>query len=92
MPDKKKVPLAAVIKYDALKDDAPRITAKGAGHLAEKIISLARKHNIPIREDANLVQVLMKLDIDRQIPPELYRAIAEILVFVYTLNERRRGY
>ncbi len=82
---------AAAIKYDAKKDTAPRVTAKGKGLIAEKIIELARKHNVPIKEDPALVQVLYQLEIDDHIPPELYKAIAEILVFVYSLNEEWRS-
>ncbi len=82
--------LAAAIRYDADKSDAPRLTAKGSGQVAEKIIELARRHDIPVREDRVLVQILSKLDIDRQIPPELYRAVAEILAFVYSANEQYR--
>ncbi|MCU0530970.1 MAG: EscU/YscU/HrcU family type III secretion system export apparatus switch protein, partial [Syntrophales bacterium] len=69
--------MAAAIRYDPDNSDAPRLTAKGSGHVAEKIIELARRHDIPVREDKALVQILSKLDIDRQIPPELYRAVAE---------------
>ncbi len=87
-PDARKV--AAAIRYDSAKDDAPRLTAKGKGHMAEKIIELARRHNIPIRTDYALVDILSKLDLDQQIPPELYRAVAEILAFVYSTNEKYR--
>ncbi len=82
--------LAAALKYDPKKNDAPLLTAKGRGVIAEKIISLARKNGIPIKEDPCLVQILSKLDIDEQIPPVLYKAVAEVLAFVYALNERRR--
>jgi flagellar biosynthesis protein len=95
MPVKKKKEsgqskMAAAIRYDSAKDDAPRLTAKGKGHVAEKIIELARKHNIPIRTDQALVHILSKLDLDQHIPPELYRAVAEILAFVYSANEQYR--
>ena len=82
--------MAAAIRYDAAKDDAPRLTAKGKGHVAERIIELARRHDIPIRSDRALIQILSKLDLDQQIPPELYRAVAEILAFVYQANEKYR--
>ncbi len=82
--------LAAAIRYDSAKDDAPRLTAKGRGHMAERIIELARQHNIPIRTDRALVNILSKLDLDQHIPPELYRAVAEILAFVYSANEQYR--
>lgn len=83
--------IAAAIKYDAKKDAAPRVTAKGQGLIAEKIIEIARENNVPIKEDPALVQVLYKLDLDENIPPELYKAIAEILVFVYSLNREWRN-
>jgi flagellar biosynthesis protein len=95
MPVKKKKEserpkMAAAIRYDGAKDAAPRLTAKGSGHVADKIIELAHKHNIPIRTDRALINILSKLDIDQQIPPELYRAVAEILAFVYSTNEKYR--
>jgi len=82
--------LAAVLKYDAGKDRAPHLVAKGRGMIAEKIIKLAREHDIPIRNDPALVQILSKLDIDEAIPQELYQAVAEVLAFVYRMNEQRR--
>jgi len=82
--------LAAVLKYDAGKDRAPHLVAKGRGGVAEKIIELAVKHDIPITSDPALVQVLSKLDIDQTIPEELYQAVAEVLAFVYRMNEERR--
>ena len=95
MPMKKKseheqTRIAAAIRYDAARDDAPRLTAKGQGHVAERIIELARQHNIPVRSDKALIQILSQLDIDRHIPPDLYKAVAEILAFVYSANEKYR--
>ncbi|MCX5845014.1 MAG: EscU/YscU/HrcU family type III secretion system export apparatus switch protein [Deltaproteobacteria bacterium] len=86
-----KIRLAAALKYDPQEDAAPVMTAKGRGAIAEKIISIAKKNGIPIKEDPNLVQILSKLEIDEQISPVLYKAVAEILAFVYSLNEKRRG-
>lgn len=82
--------VAAALKYDTRKDTAPKVTAKGQGGVAEKIIELAKKNNVPIRSDPDLIQILSKLDIDEQIPIELYTAVAEILAFVYTVNNRYR--
>jgi flagellar biosynthesis protein len=82
--------LAAALQYEQEKDNAPKITAKGKGLIAEKIIELARENGVPIQQDTGLVQILCKLDIDEEIPVELYRAIAELLAFVYSMNERRR--
>ena len=82
------VPAAAALKYVPSKDSAPRVTAKGRGWIAEKILSLAREHGVPIREDADLVEILASLELDQEIPPECYAAVAEILAFVYSLNQR----
>lgn len=82
--------IAAAIKYDSKKDTAPRLTAKGRGSVAEKIIRLAIEHNIPIKKDTALVEILSRLNIDEEIPPELYKAVAEILAFIYSLNEQYR--
>jgi len=84
------ISIAAAITYDGKTDQAPRVTAKGRGDIADKIIELAKKNNIPLKKDPALVQILSRLDIDEEIPPELYRAVAEILAFVYNLNERYR--
>ena len=89
MDSKKKRTVAAAIKYDPDRDLAPRVTAKGKGHVAERIIELAKKHDIPIKSDPGLVEILNRLDIDEQIPVEVYRAVAEILAFVYSLNPNR---
>lgn len=88
--DRKK---AAALMYDAKKDSAPKVVAKGSGRIAERIIEIARHHNIPIKNDPELVEVLSSLDLYQDIPPELYRAVAEILVFLYRIskNESFRG-
>ncbi len=83
--------IAAALKYDDQKDVAPKVTAKGYGTVAEKIIALAKKNNIPIKNDPALVQILSKMDIDEPIPVELYKAVAEILAFVYSANDRYRN-
>jgi flagellar biosynthesis protein len=87
---KEEMTLAAALKYDTRKDAAPKVIAKGQGITAEKIIELAKKNNVPIKSDPGLVQILSKLDIDEQIPGELYKAVAEILAFVYSANNRYR--
>jgi flagellar biosynthesis protein len=82
-------PKAVALKYDENRDAAPRVAAKGRREVAEKIIDIARQHKIPVYEDPNLIQVLDALDVAAEIPPELYRAVAEVLAFVYRLNETR---
>lgn len=84
----KKVQFAAAISYDGTVDVAPKVTAKGCGFVAEKIIELAQKNNIPVRNDPGLVQILCRLDIDEQIPEDLYKAVAEILAYVYSINSK----
>ncbi|MBI5637670.1 MAG: EscU/YscU/HrcU family type III secretion system export apparatus switch protein [Nitrospinae bacterium] len=87
MTVKKEKPKKAVaLKYEKEKDRAPRVAAKGRGEVAKRIMEIAKEHNIPIREDADLVEVLSKLDLEEEIPPHLYRVIAEVLSFIYRIN------
>ncbi len=77
---------AAALKYRHGKDSAPKLVAKGKGKVAEKIIEIAKAHGIPVQEDEELVEFLSMLDLYQEIPPELYRAVAEILAFIYSLK------
>lgn len=89
MEDKPKADLqAAALRYQPEEDRTPRVTAKGRGCLADKILEMARAHNIPVREDKNLVQILSRLDLNQEIPPEVYEAVAAILTFVHRLTQR----
>jgi len=63
------------------------VTAKGKGFIAEKIIALAKENNIPIKEDPDLVHLLSQVDLNREIPASLYKVVAELLSFVYKLND-----
>lgn len=83
-----RVKKAVALKYEKSKDRAPRVTAKGARKIAERIIELAREKGIPITEDPDLVGALMKLDLQEQIPEELYKVVAEILAFAYRINKK----
>ena len=85
---KKTIKKAVALKYKPLEDKAPKVTAKGAGVVAEKIIALAKKHGIPVKDDPDLVEVLSKLDIEAEIPAGVYVAVAEILAFIYSMNGR----
>ena len=82
---------AVALKYDQSRDRTPLVAAKGKGELAERIIAIAKEHGIPIREDADLVEVLSRLDIENEIPPELYKAVAEILAFIYRVNHGEKN-
>ncbi len=79
---------AVALRYEPKKEAAPRLVAKGRGYLAEKIIELARLYDIPIRQDKKLLQILSRLDLEEEIPPEVYKAVAEILAFIYRLSNR----
>ncbi len=81
---------AAALKYLHGQDSAPKVVATGKGKVAEKIIEIARTYGIPIKEDRDLVEVLSSLDLYQEIPPELYKAVAEILAFVYMLSRKRQ--
>lgn len=82
--------LAVALQYERSKDKAPRVTAKGKGHIAQAIIELARQHGVEIREDADLAGLLSKLDIDTPIPLEAYAAVAEILAYIYKANDQMK--
>ncbi|NOU23056.1 MAG: flagellar protein FhlB [Methyloglobulus sp.] len=81
--------IAVALAYDGTK--APRVTAKGRGQTAEKIIDLAKEHNIPLHTDVMLVNVLSKISLGDEIPRELYLAIAEVIAFAYLLSGKRPG-
>jgi len=79
---------AVALKYQKDKYPAPKVTAKGEGLVAERIIELARENQIPIKEDPDLVQILSQVDLNREIPPSVYKVVAELLAFVYKLNRQ----
>ena len=82
--------LAVAIKYDAVKMDAPRVVAKGAGFVAERIKKMAQAYGVPIIENKPLARALFKLEIGQLIPADLYKAVAEVLAYVYKLKRGRR--
>lgn len=86
IPDGRKA--AAALTYRMGEDPAPRLVARGAGKMAEKILEAARAAGVPIREDPDLLALLMTLDVGAVIPMELYSAVAETLVFVYRMNKK----
>ena len=80
---------AVALRYDKTRDEAPRVTASGQGRIAENIIEIAKAHGVPVKDDPDLVEVLSSLEIDQEIPPEIYVAVAELLAFVYSANSKR---
>ena len=77
---------AVAVRYDP-NEIAPKILAKGAGLIAEKILENAQSSDVAIHKDAALVDDLTRLDIGEHIPPELYEAVAQILVFISDLDK-----
>lgn len=77
---------AVALRYEPGSDAAPEVTAKGAGLVADRIVELAKVHGVPIHRDPDLAALLAKVDTGTQIPEHLYRAIAEVLAFVYRIN------
>ena len=77
---------AIALRYSPETGTAPKIVAKGEGFLADEILRVARKNDVPLRQDPALAGALATLDIGQQIPPELFRAVAEVLAFVYKIN------
>jgi flagellar biosynthesis protein len=83
MEERKK---AVALRYDPEKDNAPVVLAKGYGELAERIIKIAKERNIPVVEDKDLISALIRVEVFEEIPSELYRAVAKVLVFIKTLR------
>ncbi len=79
---------AVAIQYLEEEDAAPRVIAKGRGDVAEQILQIARENDVPDYEDGELVRLLEAIDLDNEIPPELFYAIAEVLVFIYQLEKK----
>jgi flagellar biosynthesis protein len=83
-----KLKKAVGINYDKAKDRAPKVIAKGSGHIAQKIIDIAKEHGIPLYEDPDLVEILSEVDFFKEIHPDTYQIIAEILAFIYMMNNK----
>src|SRR5262249_2361956 len=82
-----RTPLAAALRYERGTMAAPRVVAKGAGHIALRIVELARRHAVPVVERKLVAQALYKaVKVGREIPAALYYAVAEIVAYVYRLR------
>ncbi len=77
---------AVALGYEQHHDNAPKVLAKGQGHIAEKIIEIALDEGIEIHQDADLIEILKAVDIDQEIPVEAFAAVAEILSYIYKMN------
>lgn len=81
-------PLAVALHYG--QGGAPRVVAKGGGPVAEHIIATARQHGVPLEEDPALVAALAQIDLGREIPRELYVAVAQVLTFAWQVSGKKR--
>jgi flagellar biosynthesis protein len=79
--------VAVALKYDG--ENAPQLTAKGRGELANKILKLAEEHNVPLHEDVELAALLSQIPLGDEIPQALYRVVAEVIAFAYLLSGKR---
>jgi flagellar biosynthesis protein len=86
-----KRPAAAALQYDPLKSEPPQVVAVGRGVSAEEIVRVAKEHNVPLYEDAGLVEALTRLDISDCVPRELYAVVAEVLAYVYRVDAEMKG-
>jgi flagellar biosynthesis protein len=85
--NERRPPLAVALHYSG--SGAPRVVAKGGGQVADRIIETAREHNVPLQEDAALASALARLELGREIPRELYVAVAHVLAFAWAVTGKR---
>lgn len=79
---------AVALKYDPEANAAPKVVAKGRGYVAENILAAAQSNSIPVYQNKSLVNLLMALDLDKEIPPELYTTVAEVLAYIYRMDTK----
>lgn len=82
---------AVALRYNPDTENAPRVVASGKGATAENIIKVAELHNLPIQKDEDLVELLSKVEIDREIPEKLYTAVVEVFSFVYSITNKMKS-
>lgn len=79
---------AIALKYQSKFDTAPKVVAKGKGLIADKIVSRAKDFGVPIQEEPSIVEVLSNLEINQQIPKDLYNVVAEVFAFIYRADKQ----
>lgn len=80
---------AVALEYEPETDRAPKVVAGGHGYVAERIIETAQEHDVPVHQDENLAKSLAEIEIGEYIPPELYQVVAEVLLFVDSMDKIR---
>ena len=88
MPSPNKPQRAIALQYDESRQGAPVVTASGSGEVARKILQAAQQAGIHIQQDPDLVELLARVPVGAEIPPELYQTIADILAYIYFVNDR----
>ena len=91
MIEKKFIQKATALKYDDSKNNAPTAIAQGKGITANNIIRIAKENGIPIKKDEDLVNMLSQIELNQEIPVELYKAVAEIFSFVYDISNEKEN-
>ena len=81
---------AAALRYNKDKEKAPRVVAKGDGQIAQNIIKIAELHKLPIRKDEDLIELLSKVEINKEVPQALYKAVAEVFSFIYKTTNKKQ--
>ena len=79
---------AVALKYKAYEDLAPKVIAKGKGEIAKKIIEKAKKFDVPIFQNETLADMLLKVDVNEEVPPKMYDAVVEVFIWLYKLEEK----
>ncbi len=79
---------AVALKCDMEKESVSKVIAKGKGDIASRIIKIAQENELPIKKDEDLVELLTKIDIDQEIPQNLYKAVAEVFSFIYNITNK----
>lgn len=87
---KSNIKKAVALGYNEQKSNAPKVLATDKGESATKLISLAKEHGVPIKEDEDLVELLSKLDLGDEIPPNMYKAVAEVFAFIYQMANKTK--
>ena len=81
---------AVALKYNPQANMAQKVVAKGKGHVAENILAVAQKNAVPVYQNKSLVNMLMALELDKEIPAELYTTVAEVLAYVYRIDKKHK--
>jgi len=79
---------AAALRYNSEKENAPKVVAKGEGEVAKNIIKIAELNNLPIKKDEDLIELLSKVELDKEVPEALYKAVAEVFSFIYRTTNK----